>query len=195
MLIFSSLWLQPLHSSGFFDAAPTICEVSTYCGILLRWCMLATTHNSDDYDDTIINWNLKKLANFDTPRTNFEKFPNKFTFCSEQILTFFSNFDTPHWKLKNDDSKKKVDYCSCTQLTIMSFYFVAKRMWSEGIYEDHIRSFRSRLFCHSKSVNLRWRYPTLGRTRSGCVFVHCVRMYLLVYCTVGVLCTYYDYYD
>ena len=47
--------------------------------------MLTTTHNSDDYDDTIINLNLKKLANFDTPRTNFEKFRNKFTFCSEQV--------------------------------------------------------------------------------------------------------------
>ena len=102
MLIFSSLWLQPLHSSGFFDAAPTICEVSTYCCILLRWCMLATTHNSDDYDDTIINWNLKKLANFDTPRTNFEKFPNKFTFCSEQILTFFSFFDTSLNQLREE---------------------------------------------------------------------------------------------
>jgi hypothetical protein len=76
-------------------------------------------------------------------------------------------------------TKLKVDYCSCTQLTIMSFYFVAKRMWSEGTYEDHIRSFRSRSFCHSMSVNLRWRYPTLRRTRSGCVFALNARVTLL----------------
>jgi len=30
-----------------------------------------------------------KPANFVTLRTHFEKFPNKLTFCSEQILTFF----------------------------------------------------------------------------------------------------------
>jgi hypothetical protein len=32
----------------------------------------------------------------------------------------------------------------------MSFYFGAKRMWSEGIYEDHVRSVQSRVIVLSR---------------------------------------------
>ncbi len=68
------------------------------------YCRFIVINNDADADDNLIllkstlntvSLNIKKPANFDTPRTNFEKFPNKFTFCSEQNLTFFSNFDTP----------------------------------------------------------------------------------------------------